>query len=173
MLGKTISHYQITDKLGQGGMGEVYRARDIRLERDVAVKVLPSHLAEDPSALARFEREAKAVAALSHPNILAVFDVGREGPTAYMVMELLEGATLREHVANGPLPSRKVIDYGVQIAEGLAAAHDKGFVHRDLKPDNLFLTAEGRVKILDFGLAKEVARVAQARAQRGLTTLTS
>ena len=173
MIGKTISHYQILDKLGQGGMGEVYRARDIRLERDVAVKVLPSHLAEDPSALARFEREAKAVAALSHPNILAVFDVGREGPTAYLVMELLEGATLREQVANGALPSRKVIDYGVQIAEGLAAAHDKGFVHRDLKPDNLFLTAEGRVKILDFGLAKEVARVAQTSESPTMGTATA
>ncbi len=173
MIGKTISHYRIIEKLGQGGMGEVYRARDSRLERDVAVKVLPAHLANDPSALARFEREAKSVAALSHPNILAVFDVGREGPTAYMVTELLEGATLREHVANGPLASRKVIDYGMQIAEGLAAAHDKGFVHRDLKPDNLFLTTEGRVKILDFGLAREVAHVAQASDSPTMGTATA
>jgi eukaryotic-like serine/threonine-protein kinase len=172
MIGKTVSHYQIVEKLGQGGMGEVYRARDTRLGRDVAVKVLPSHLADDPSALVRFEREAKSVAALSHPNILTLFDVGREGPVAFTVTELLEGSTLREHIANGPLPIRKVIDYGAQIAEGLAAAHDKGFIHRDLKPENLFLTSEGRVKILDFGLAKEVARIAQTEDSPTIETLT-
>jgi Tol biopolymer transport system component len=156
--GSRVGPYEIVGLIGAGGMGEVYRARDTRLDRAVAIKVLPAHLADDAAALARFSQEAKAVAALSHPNILALFDVGREGPMAYCVMELLEGAPLREHLASGPLPPRKVIDYGAQIAEGLAAAHDKGFVHRDLKPENLFLTAEGRAKILDFGLAKEVAR---------------
>jgi serine/threonine protein kinase/Tol biopolymer transport system component len=135
-------------------MGEVYRARDVRLGRDVAVKVLPERLAEDADALARFEREAKAVAALSHPNILALHDVGREGRVAYAVMELLEGETLRQEVASGPLSTRRAVDYGVQIAHGLAAAHEKGIVHRDLKPDNVFVTRDDRVKILDFGLAK-------------------
>jgi Tol biopolymer transport system component len=135
-------------------MGEVYRAKDTRLGRDVAVKVLPERLVEDSDALARFEREAKAVAALSHPNILALHDVGREGRVAYAVMELLEGETLRQELASGPLSTRRAVDYGVQIAHGLAAAHEKGIVHRDLKPDNVFVTRDDRVKILDFGLAK-------------------
>jgi len=135
-------------------MGEVYRARDARLDRDVAVKVLPSHLAEDPVALARFEREAKAVAATSHPNILAIFDVGRVDRIAFAVTELLDGETLRARLGAGPIPVRKAIEYAVQIAEGLAAAHDKGIVHRDLKPENLFITKDGRIKILDFGLAR-------------------
>ena len=164
MIGKTISHYRIIDKLGQGGMGEVYRARDSRLERDVAVKVLPSHLAEDPSALARFEREAKAIAALSHPNILGIFDVGSEGGVAYAVTELLEGETLRAQLMDGALPVRKAVDYAAQMAQGLAAAHDKGITHRDLKPENVFVTAEGRLKILDFGLAKQVRPASAANA---------
>ena len=164
MIGKTISHYRIIDKLGQGGMGEVYRARDSRLERDVAVKVLPSHLAEDPSALARFEREAKAIAALSHPNILGIFDVGSEGGIAYAVTELLEGETLRAQLMDGALSVRKAIDYAAQMAQGLAAAHDKGITHRDLKPENLFVTADGRLKILDFGLAKQVRPASAANA---------
>ena len=135
-------------------MGEVYRARDARLGRDVAVKVLPERLAEDADALARFERESKAVAALSHPNILALHDVGREGRVVYAVMELLEGETLRQELASGPLSARRAVQYAVQIAHGLAAAHEKGIVHRDLKPDNVFVTRDDRVKILDFGLAK-------------------
>ena len=135
-IGQTISHYRIIEKLGQGGMGEVFRARDARLERDVAVKVLPAHLAEDPSALARFEREAKAIAALSHPNILGIFDVGSEGRLAYQVTELLEGVTLRAQLADGALPVRKAVDYAAQIAQGLTAAHEKGITHRDLKPEN-------------------------------------
>jgi Tol biopolymer transport system component len=137
-------------------MGEVYRARDTRLDRDVAVKVLPSHLSGDPEALARFEREAKAIAALSHPNILAIHDVGSADSVAYVVTELLEGESLRERLADGPLPSRKVLQIATDIAQGLAAAHDKGIVHRDLKPENVFLTTDGRVKILDFGLAKHM-----------------
>jgi serine/threonine-protein kinase len=134
-------------------MGEVYRARDTRLDRDVAVKVLPEALARDEAALARFEREAKAVAALSHPNILAIHDFGMSGVISYAVTELLEGETLKQRISVAPLPPRKAVQYGQQIALGLAAAHDRGIVHRDLKPDNLFLTRDGLIKILDFGLA--------------------
>ncbi|HET7451232.1 MAG TPA: protein kinase [Thermoanaerobaculia bacterium] len=153
--GARLGPYEIVSPLGAGGMGEVYRARDTRLGRDVAVKVLPERLAADADAAARFEREAKAVAALSHPNILAIHDVGTTDGTAYAVTELLEGSTLRERLEEGgALPFRKCVEYGVQIADGLAAAHEKGIVHRDLKPENVFLTPEGRAKILDFGLAK-------------------
>jgi hypothetical protein len=154
-FGTKLGSYEIVAPLGAGGMGEVYRARDAKLDRDVAVKVLPPHLSEDPVALARFEREAKAVAATSHPNILAIFDFGTMAGVAYAVTELLEGETLRARIAGGPLPVRKAVDYAAQIAEGLSAAHDKGIVHRDLKPENLFVTREDRVKILDFGLARQ------------------
>ena len=152
--GTKLGPYEILAPLGAGGMGEVYQARDSRLERTVAVKVLPERLAEDPDALSRFVREAKAVAALSHPNILAIHDFGHEGKVAYAVSELLEGETLREALSSGPLSARKAREYGVQIALGLAAAHEKGIVHRDLKPDNIFITRDERLKILDFGLAK-------------------
>src|SRR5262245_27771106 len=135
-------------------MGEVYRARDTRLEREGAIKVLPAPFAHDPGRRARFEREAKAVAALSHPNILAIHDCGTEQGVAFAVMELLEGETLRRRLARGAVPWRKAVEIGAAIADGLAAAHAKGIVHRDLKPDNLFLTSDGRVKILDFGLAR-------------------
>jgi hypothetical protein len=154
--GIRLGPYEILSPLGAGGMGEVYRARDTRLDRDVAVKVLPSHLADDPIALARFEREAKAVAATSHPNILAIHDFGRHDGTVYAVMELLDGETLRERLVSGVLPWRKTADYALQIAHGLATAHEKGIVHRDLKPENLFVTRDGRVKILDFGIARHV-----------------
>jgi Tol biopolymer transport system component len=153
--GDRLGPYRIDAPLGAGGMGEVYRARDTKLDRDVAVKVLPAHLAEAPEALARFEREAKSVAALSHPGILAIHDFGREGSTSFAVMELLEGDTLRSRLAGGALPFRKAVDYAGQIAHGLAAAHARGVIHRDLKPENLFLTGDGRVKILDFGLARQ------------------
>ncbi len=152
--GTKISHYEIVSPLGAGSMGEVYRARDSRLDRDVAIKVLPQLVSSDPQRLRRFEVEAKAAAALNHPNILAVYQMGTYAGVPYLVSELLEGKTLTETIRRGPLPLRKVIDYGVQIAHGLAAAHEKGITHRDLKPDNLFVTREGRVKILDFGLAK-------------------
>ncbi|MEZ4387428.1 MAG: protein kinase [Candidatus Krumholzibacteriia bacterium] len=151
--GDTIAQYEIKARIGAGGMGEVFEARDTNLDRDVAVKVLPRELADNASRLARLEREAKAIAALSHPNILAIYDCGTADGTAYLVTELLRGETLRERLAHGAMPARKATDYGRQIARGLAAAHDKGIVHRDLKPENLFLTREGQVKILDFGLA--------------------
>jgi serine/threonine protein kinase len=137
-------------------MGEVYRARDPKLDRDVAVKVLPSSVANDPDALARFEREAKAVAALSHQNILSIFDFGRHEGVAYVVTELLDGDTLRGKLDAGPVSQRQAVDYGLQIAKGLSAAHEHGIVHRDLKPENVFVTRDGHVKILDFGLAKRI-----------------
>jgi len=135
-------------------MGEVYRARDLRLHRDVAVKVLPASFASDPDRLRRFEQEATAAAALNHPNILAVYQMGTYEGAPYLVAELLEGGTLREEIMRDPVAIRRVSDYGTQIARGLAAAHEKGIVHRDLKPENLFVTKDGHVKILDFGLAK-------------------
>jgi Tol biopolymer transport system component len=152
--GSRLGPYEILSSVGAGGMGEVWRARDTRLGREVAVKVLPARLAGDPEALARFEREARAVASLSHPNILAIHDFGREGDVVYSVTEMVEGETLRVRLAGGALPVRKALDYAQQIARGLAAAQDRWVVHRDLKPENLIITPEGSVKILDFGLAK-------------------
>jgi len=149
-----IDQYEILAPIGSGGMGEVYRARDSRLNREVAIKVLPQLFTTDPDRLRRFEQEARAAAALKHPNILVVYELGSYDRVPYLVSELLEGETLRERLRQGSLPLRKVIDYGTQIASGLAAAHEKGIVHRDLKPENLFLTKDGQVKILDFGLAK-------------------
>jgi serine/threonine protein kinase/Tol biopolymer transport system component len=149
-----IDHYEIIALLGSGGMGEVYRARDSRLNRDVAIKVMPGVSTSDTQRLRRFELEARAAASLNHPNILAVYQMGVFQGAPYLVSELLEGETLRDAMKQGPLPVRKVIDYGSQIARGLAAAHEKGIVHRDLKPENLFATREGHVKILDFGLAR-------------------
>ncbi|HEX8895401.1 MAG TPA: protein kinase [Terriglobales bacterium] len=149
-----LGQYEIRSPLGAGGMGEVYRAHDQRLDRDVAIKVLPEYLTSDPDRLRRFEQEARATAALNHPNILAVFEMDTHGSVSYLVEELLEGETLRDRLRRGPIPLRKAIEYAVQIAHGLAAAHDKGIVHRDLKPENLFVSKDGRVKILDFGLAR-------------------
>ena len=155
--GQRLGPYEIISKLGAGGMGEVYRARDTRLQRQVAVKILPDTLAADPVSLARFEREAQAVAALSHPNVLAIHDIGREGGVSYAVMELLEGQSLADALKGTPLPTRKVLDYAKQIADGLAAAHERGIVHRDIKPANIFINTDGRVTVLDFGLARVVA----------------
>jgi eukaryotic-like serine/threonine-protein kinase len=152
--GTRLGAYEVVSPLGAGGMGEVYRARDTRLQRDVAIKVLHGIVAADPERLARFEQEARATAALNHPNILAVYDLGQHDDAPFIVSELLEGQSLREVLAEGPLSPRKAIELGVMIAQGLAAAHEKGIVHRDLKPDNIFITADGRAKILDFGLAK-------------------
>ncbi len=152
--GTKLGPYDIESLLGAGGMGEVYRARDARLNRMVAIKVLPKSFSADADRLMRFTQEARAAAALNHPNILSIFDIGEEQGAPYIVSELLEGTTLRELVRNGPVPIRKTLDCALQTARGLAAAHDKGIVHRDLKPENIFVTDDGRVKILDFGLAK-------------------
>jgi Tol biopolymer transport system component len=170
--GAWLGSYEVVAPLGAGGMGEVYRARDAKLGREVAIKVLPAHLSNDPDALARFEREARAVAALSHPNILAIHDFGKHAGTAYAVMELLEGETLRERLREGPLSVRRAAELGAQIANGLAAAHAKGIVHRDIKPENLFVTKDGRVKILDFGLARQTAPVGSSdtRSPTAVTT---
>jgi eukaryotic-like serine/threonine-protein kinase len=155
--GVRLGPYEIVAPLGSGGMGEVFRARDTRLGREVAVKVFPDGVAHDADRLRRFEQEARAVAALSHPNILAVFDVGAHEAIPYFVTELLEGENLRERLDRGPLPSRRALELGLQIVQGLAAAHREGIVHRDLKPENVFVTRDGRIKILDFGLAKPTA----------------
>ncbi|HTD51752.1 MAG TPA: protein kinase, partial [Thermoanaerobaculia bacterium] len=152
--GTRLGPYEILSPLGAGGMGEVYRARDERLEREVAIKVLPASYSSDPDRLHRFELEAKAAGRLNHPNILAIYDVGTRDGAPYVVSELLDGQTLRERLATAGLPARKAVDVALQLARGLAAAHEKGIVHRDLKPENVFLTSDGRVKILDFGLAK-------------------
>src|SRR5262245_23202330 len=152
--GTRLGPYEILGPLGAGGMGEVYRARDARLSREVAVKVLPASFVADAERLRRFEQEARATGQLNHPNILAVFDTGTHDGTPYVVEELLEGTTLRERLGGVALPVRKAVDFAKQIAQGLAAAHQKGIVHRDLKPENIFVTTDGRIKILDFGLAK-------------------
>ena len=154
IAGTKLGPYEILEPLGAGGMGEVYRARDTRLGRDVAIKVLPSSFSKDPERLHRFEQEARAAGLLNHPNILALYDVGQSDGSPYVVTELLEGETLGKRLRSGALNQRKALDYAVQIAHGLAAAHEKGIVHRDLKPENLFITSDGRMKILDFGLAK-------------------
>ena len=160
--GSRLGPYEILAPLGAGGMGEVYRARDTKLDREVAIKVLPAATANDPAALARFEREAKAVAALSHPNILAIHDFGSADGVTFAVTELLQGETLRQRLDHGALPVRRAIEVGREIALGLAAAHERGIVHRDLKPENLFLTKDGLVKILDFGLARQTRSVDSA-----------
>jgi serine/threonine protein kinase len=154
VAGCRLDSYEIIAPLGAGGMGEVYRARDTSLKRDVAIKVLPDHWSRDPGRLHRFELEAQATAALNHPNIVSIFHVGQHDGCPYIVTELLQGETLRDHLRRGPMGPREACECGIDIARGLAAAHDAGIVHRDLKPENLFLTKDGRRKILDFGLAK-------------------
>ena len=170
--GTKLGPYELVALIGAGGMGEVYRARDQRLGRDVAVKILPASFAADPDRLRRFEQEARAVAALNHPNILGVHDLGQQDGTHFVVFELLDGESLRAILARGPLSHRKAIDYAIQTAHGLAAAHGKGIAHRDLKPDNLFITREGRVKILDFGLAKTIESSRDAQ-ETHVATMTS
>src|SRR5215813_15094634 len=170
MINATLNQYQITAAIGAGGMGEVFRARDTRLNREVAIKVLPKDFVADGDRTRRFEQEAKTLAALNHPNILTIHEAGVHDGAPYLVSELLEGQTLREEISGSgavsapnsavadrrynPLPVRKATEYALQIAQGLAAAHGKGAIHRDLKPENIFVTKDGRVKILDFGLAK-------------------
>jgi len=175
LSGRVLGHYRIDAQIGAGGMGVVFRARDERLDRDVAVKVLPDEVAADPRRLRRFEREARAVAALSHPNILEIFDFDTEGDVTYSVTELLVGETLGEHLHGrpGPMPWRRALEIGAATAGGLAAAHGKGVVHRDIKPSNIFLCADGRVKILDFGLAAIYAILDGVEATRPIeATLT-
>jgi eukaryotic-like serine/threonine-protein kinase len=171
--GTKLGPYEILSALGAGGMGEVYRARDPRLGREVAIKVLPSGSASDSERLRRFEQEARATAALNHPNILAVFDIGSQDNSPYIVSELLEGETLRSRLISGPLPVRKAVDYALQMVRGLAAAHGHGIFHRDLKPENIFITRDGHVKILDFGLAKLTMPEPSAPGTSGQLTLDS
>ncbi|HEY6373159.1 MAG TPA: protein kinase [Candidatus Sulfotelmatobacter sp.] len=172
MDGQLVGHYRVLEKIGSGGMGEVFRARDERLGRDVALKLIRPASSDNPDHLRRFEQEARAAAALNHPNILAIYDVGFEGSTPYIVSELLEGKTLRQRLSEGALAMREAADYAVQIAQGLTAAHDRLIVHRDLKPENLFLTNDGRVKILDFGVAKLQNPTEENRPIESLTTVT-
>src|SRR5712675_1587376 len=165
----TIAQYTIVSKIGEGGMGVVWRARDAKLGRDVAIKVLPASLSENTDRLNRFEQEAQAAGALNHPNILVIFHIGIHNGAPYIVSELLEGETLRDRMAGGALPQRKSLDYALQIARGLAAAHDKGIVHRDVKPDNIFITIDGKVKLLDFGIARVIAPGRPRTTQSGAT----
>lgn len=165
-----IGPYEVVSPLGAGGMGEVYRVRDPRLAREVAIKVLPASYSGDRDRLRRFEQEARAAAALNHPNILAIHDIGTWEHSPYIVSELLEGQTLRNRLHTGALSQHKAVDYALQICRGLAAAHDKGIVHRDLKPENIFLMEDGRVKILDFGLAK-LTQTDNASAGSGAATM--
>lgn len=172
MIGQLVGHYRIVEKIGAGAMGEVFRARDERLGRDVALKMILPASSDNPDRLHRFEQEARAAAALNHPNILAIYDVGFEGKTPYIVSELLEGKTLRQCLWGGPISMRDATDYALQIAHGLNAAHERHMVHRDLKPENLFLTNDGRIKILDFGVAKLLAPLGDDRTIQDLTTVT-
>jgi hypothetical protein len=168
--GTKLGPYEIQSPLGAGGMGEVYRASDTRLERAVAIKVLPPAMAQDADRLRRFEQEARTIAALNHPNILGIHDIGTYNGAPFLVSEFLEGVTLRERLQAGPLPVRRAIEYALGIAQGLAAAHEKGIVHRDLKPENIFITRDDRIKILDFGLAKLVRPEARGESAETLAT---
>jgi serine/threonine protein kinase len=171
--GSRLGPFEILSPLGAGGMGEVYRARDPRLQRDVAIKVLPATMATDADRLRRFETEARAVAALNHPNVLTIYEVSTDDRQPFLATELLEGETLRARLDAGALPASKAIDYARQTATGLAAAHARGIAHRDIKPENLFVTADGRIKILDFGPAKSVEPLAAADLDTRLQSATS
>src|SRR5213593_3350859 len=172
-VGQQLGSYEITAWIGKGGMGEVYRARDAKLKRDVAIKILSDEFSHDPERVSRFQREAEVLASLNHPNIAAIHDLQEANGSRYLVLELVEGETLADRVARGPIPVEEALDIAKHICEGLEAAHEKGIIHRDLKPANVKITPDGKVKVLDFGLAKAMSGTAPATTISNSPTLVS